>query len=92
MNARIRMGRAAFGALALAALPHVALACAVCTTASNERTRKAFFDTTIFLSLLPLGLAAVCLVWLARKGRDVLRSEFEEREDAVVPAPETPRS
>lgn len=91
MTPRLRTVRAALSALALAAAPHAALACAVCTTASNERTRKAFFDTTIFLSLLPLGLAAPCLWWLARKGREVLRAEFEEREDAIVPAPETPR-
>lgn len=75
------------------ALPAAAHACAVCSVLNDEKNRKAFFDTTIFLSLLPLALIAFGLFWIARQGRDVLRSEFRESdEDLPAAASEAPRS
>ncbi len=75
------------------ALPAAAHACAVCSVLDDEKNRKAFFDTTIFLSLLPLALIALGLFWIARKGRDVLRSEFRESdEDVPATVGEAPRN
>ena len=41
----------------LLVLPDVVLACPVCFDASDEN-RQAFLATTVFLSLLPLGMVA----------------------------------
>ena len=78
---------AALALLSAVAAPSLAHACAVCA-AMNEKNRLAFFDMTIFMSLLPLGLIAWGVVWLAWRGRHVLADEFREREDAVVPPAE----
>jgi hypothetical protein len=94
VSARIRpgLGAAFAGVLALLA-PAAAHACAVCSVMNSESNRKAFFDTTIFLSLLPLGLIAWGLVWVARKGRDTLSAEFRESdEDLPAAAPESPQA
>lgn len=74
----------------------VANACAVCITA-HERSRLAFFSTTIFLTLLPLGLIVAGLYWLSRNARGVLAGEFEDRDDVVAtpvsePPPEKPHA
>jgi len=44
-----------------------AWACAVCGGQDDEDTRKAFIDTTIFLSLLPLGLIGGGALWMWRR-------------------------
>lgn len=51
------------GALALTLGPSTALACAVC--GGGDANRQAYFDMTIFLSLLPLALIGgmVGTVW-----------------------------
>jgi hypothetical protein len=54
--------------VALAAMPDVAQACAVCFDGPGE-TRKAFFATTAFLTLLPLGMLAGAGAWLRSKAR-----------------------
>ncbi len=74
-------------ALAAAALasPGLARACAVCSVVGSEKSRKAFFDTTILLSLLPLGLIVWGLVWVARRGRDAMRDEFADRDEVADP-------
>jgi len=66
-------------------------ACAVCVTAS-ERNRLAFFFTTIFLTLLPLGLIVAGLYWLSRHSKGLLAAEFEDRDEIVVPSPLDPRT
>lgn len=48
--------------------PDVAQACAVCFD-PRDRNRAAFFATTVFLSLLPLGLVGLLGVWLRRRSR-----------------------
>jgi hypothetical protein len=54
--------------VALAAMPDVAQACAVCFDGPGE-TRRAFFATTAFLTLLPLGMLAGAGAWLRSKAR-----------------------
>ena len=87
--ARVGNG-ASFACALLLAAPATARACAVCSVLTNESNRRAFFDTTVFLSLLPLGLIAWGLAWIARKAKDTLASEFRES-DEDPPAAETPR-
>jgi hypothetical protein len=45
----------------------VAAACAVCGGGDSEATRKALIDTTIFLSLLPLGMIGGTVLWVWRR-------------------------
>lgn len=83
---------ARLAALALGALwANAAEACAVCFTAT-ERNRLAFFSTTIFLSLLPLGLIAAGLWYLARHAKDRLQDEFMDRDEVVVGSGAEPRA
>ncbi len=56
--------------LLVAGTPELAHACAVCFDA-NDKTRLAFFATTVFMSLLPLGMIAGMFVWLRRRGREL---------------------
>lgn len=81
---------AACAAVVAAGWPALAQACSACGVGMG-RNRTAFFVTTIILSLLPLGLIAAGLVWLARNARAFLASEFVDRDDAPVAteAPET---
>ncbi len=69
-------------ALALA-LPRLAQACAVCSVLTDERARRAIFNATVFMSLLPLAVIALGLWWFARRAGAALRSEFQESPDAV---------
>ncbi len=48
-----------------------ALACAVCGGNDSEATRKAFVDTTIFMSLFPLGAMGGVGLWLWRRSQQV---------------------
>jgi hypothetical protein len=78
--------------LTLSALvPSTSGACPVCFSGS-QRVRSAFYNTTVFMSLLPLGMIGGGLLWLRRRGRGILAGEFEER-DAWSPdaaGPEAP--
>jgi hypothetical protein len=62
--------------IALLALPDVAHACAVCFDGPGE-TRQAFFATTAFLTLLPLGMLAGAGAWLRSRAR---RADAEGRD------------
>lgn len=57
-----------FAALSILVAAAPAFACAVCFDASAE-TQGAFLGTTIFLSLLPLGLMGAFAYWLWRRVR-----------------------
>lgn len=75
-------------AAVLTSLPALAAACPSCGV-GNGRNKMAFFVTTIFLSLLPLGLIGAGLFWLSRRGRAFIASEFRESDEAApVAAPE----
>lgn len=50
--------------------PTLGHACAVCFEA-NDKNRAAFFATTIFLSLLPLGMIAGAWLWLKKRVREL---------------------
>ena len=81
--------KARFAALALLLWPSLARACSVCY-AANDRNRQAFFDTTLLLSVLPLGMIAGGLWWVMKRGRFKLDEEFAERDawnpDEAAPA------
>ena len=95
MNARTRIARTAavvtatvLGVLA----PAAARACAVCFSGS-PRTRLAFFNTTMLLSLLPLGLIGGGILWLRKNARQAGVHDEAGDVDDVIPAPEsTPRT
>jgi hypothetical protein len=71
------------GALLLL-LPAAAHACAVCGGFA-DRNRQAFFNMTILLSLLPLGLIGTGLWWVRKY---LLRHEtFEVRDSVPTSAP-----
>jgi hypothetical protein len=54
----------------LLALPDVVLACPVCFDASDEN-RQAFLATTVFLSLLPLGMVAGVGLWIRKRSKEL---------------------
>lgn len=61
----------------LLAAPRVAHACAVCFDARDEN-RAAFLATTVFMSLLPLGMVAGLVLWLRRRAQ-VMEQGTEDR-------------
>lgn len=72
----------AFGlSVVLSAAPSLAHACAVCLNGANDNSRKAFFDMTMLMTFLPLGLFAAALGWLAWKARGILATEFLESDE-----------
>jgi hypothetical protein len=66
--------------------PVAANACAVCFSGS-PRIRIAFFNTTILLSLLPLGMIFGGLWYLRRSGKLRLAEEFTESDYSLPEAP-----
>jgi hypothetical protein len=70
-----------------------AYACPVCFSAKDEAQRQAFFDTTIFLTLLPLLMIGGVIFWVARRSRQLdaedkaARAESEPRAASVEPEP-----
>ena len=65
--------------IALGSLPGAAHACPVCFSAKDEAQRQAFFDTTIFLTLLPLVMIGGFIYWVVRRVRR-LEAEQSPRE------------
>ena len=76
--------RVAAAALLALVLPRLAHACAVCSALTDVRTRKALFNATVFMSLLPLAVIALGLWWFARRAGTAMSAEFQESPDAVV--------
>lgn len=62
-----------------AALPAEVWACAVCFD-PREENRFAFLATTIFLSLVPLGMVGGVSLWLRRRARQLRGLPPEEVE------------
>jgi hypothetical protein len=85
MNRLVELGRKSLVA-GLVLWPSVSQACAVCVGGS-DRSNAAFFDATIVMSVLPLGMIGGGLWWLRRRGGDLLSKEFEERDDLPPEGP-----
>ncbi|MGE0159604.1 MAG: hypothetical protein AB7T31_09325 [Gemmatimonadales bacterium] len=66
--------------IGVALLPDAAHACAMCFSGSDE-TRRAFFSTAAFLTLLPLGMLAGTTTWLRSRAR---RAEAEDGDPAAA--------
>lgn len=66
--------------LALGLSAGLAHACPVCFSAKDDAQRQAFFDTTIFLTLLPIALIGGFIYWVARRVR---RLDAEQRAGAA---------
>jgi len=66
--------------LLIALTPTLAHACSVCFEA-NDKNRAAFFATTVFMSLLPLGMIAAMYWWLRR--RVIELRDLAAREDIL---------
>ena len=64
--------------LLLAVLPDVAHACPVCFD-PREENRVAFLATTIFMSLVPLGMVGGVGMWLRKRARDLKGLPPEDR-------------
>ena len=65
-------------------LPRVASACAVCTAGRDDETRLAFLLTTLFLSVLPLGIVGGAVWWLVRRSRRMAQESTPLRPSAAV--------
>ena len=66
-------------------VPEAAHACPVCFDASDEN-RQAFLATTVFLSLLPLGMVGGVGLWMRRRVNQLGASEDgTEDEGATTP-------
>jgi hypothetical protein len=59
--------------------PAIGHACSVCY-AANDRNRAAFFDTTLLLSFLPLGMLGGGIAWFAKRAGLQLSEEFGDRD------------
>ena len=73
------MSRAALAigiALCAGLLPDAAAACSVCY-AGAEESRKAFLLTTLFLSVLPLGMFGSVFWWFRRRMRETDPAQVE---------------
>lgn len=57
--------------------PAIGQACPFCFSGS-PRVRMAFFETTILLSLLPLAMIGVGVMWLFRSGLISFGEDFED--------------
>ena len=66
--------------LSLLAWGPMAHACSVCGAGVKDRSREAFFNTTLLLSFLPLGMIGGGLWWLRGKVRDRYPDEFAHRD------------
>jgi len=68
--------------LLVVALPDVAHACPVCFD-PREENRFAFLATTVFMSLVPLGMVGGVGLWLRKRARDLKGLSTEDRSDST---------
>jgi hypothetical protein len=68
--------------LLVVALPDVAHACPVCFD-PREENRFAFLATTVFMSLVPLGMVGGVGLWLRKRARDLKGLPPEDRSDST---------
>jgi len=77
---------AGLAALLVLAVPRAGLACAVCFGSQSDLARKAFFGTTMLLTLLPFVLIGGLIWWVRRRAR-----EFDEQARREARAERAPR-
>ena len=65
--------------------PRVAQACAVCSSGREDEVQFAFIATTVFLSVLPLGMLGGAVWWLRKRLRELEASQAR-REAGLAPA------
>ncbi len=68
--------------LLVLAVPDVAHACPVCFD-PREENRFAFLATTVFLSVVPLGMVGGVGLWLGKRSRELKRLASEDRNGAT---------
>jgi hypothetical protein len=51
--------------------PEAAAACAACYGGGTEESRTAFIATTVFMSVLPLGMVGGLVWWIWRRMREI---------------------
>jgi hypothetical protein len=61
----------------------LALACPVCFSAKDDAQREAFFDTTIFLTLLPLAMIGGIAYWVFQRSLRLAAEEAAETAPAA---------
>jgi hypothetical protein len=64
-------GSAALLLCAALALPDPAAACSVCTGGDSDQVRYAFVWTTVFLSVVPLGMIGGLIWFIRRRAREL---------------------
>lgn len=70
------------------ALPAQVLACPVCSADKDDAARQAFFDTTVFLTLLPVAMFGAIVYWIVKRVQANQASELDSVGD--VPGGVTP--
>jgi len=77
-----RRGLLAASTAALLAAPRVAAACSVCMSGREGESQLAFILTTIFMSVLPLGMIGGVILYVWHRVRE--RERRAEQPDAVA--------
>jgi hypothetical protein len=88
-----RLSRWSLHALGFLAAGQAALAhaCPVCFSAKDDAQRQAFFDTTVFLTLLPVAMIGGIAYWIAKRSAHIAAEvAAEERAQAADSEPEAP--
>jgi hypothetical protein len=84
------LGRAGLAAALVLAAPRAGMACAVCLGSQSDLARKAFFGTTMLLTLLPFVLIGGLIWWVRRRAREL---DLQARRDArAAEAPDVSRA
>jgi hypothetical protein len=76
----------ALPALAVAVLPAVAQACAVCGAGEDDPARGAYVTMTLIISALPLGMLGGLIGYVAWKAKAAAREE-QAAQGKATPAP-----
>jgi hypothetical protein len=69
--------------LVMALCPDVAFACPVCFQAKNDASRLAFLVTTLFMTVLPLGLFGGLAYWVKRRSEALDEGSTPESEETA---------
>lgn len=84
-GARRELARASLAAALVLVAPRAGLACSVCLGSQSDLARKAFFGTTMLLTLLPFVLIGGLIWWVRKRAREL--EEQARREARAERAP-----